>query len=238
VTEQRAFEPIVRSTVTSRISEELSKRLTSGELPPGSALPSERILADQFRVGRTSVREAISGLVSLGLIERRGNGSFVTEHLPQVSIPVSDERKDFVSLLFETRRVLELPIFELAAFRATDAERADIVAVGRKFSDEMPLVEFRELDRLFHNSVAAACGNRLLFELYGKVLDALFQSEAFNSLLFDRANEEGVARIIARSGREHRAIANSLLAGDPVGVLEASEAHLESVERQIVDDLV
>lgn len=238
MTEQRAFEPIVRSTVTTRIREELSKRLTSGELPPGSALPSERILAEQFRVGRTSVREAIQGLVSLGLIERRGNGSYVTEYLPTVTIPTSDVRKDFVRLLFETRRVLELPIFELAAFRASHEERETIAAVARRFSDEMTLVEFRKLDRLFHNTVAAASGNRLLVELYGKVLDALFQSEAFHSLLFDRDNEEGVARIIARSGREHRAIAAAFLAGDPVTVLEASESHLASVEQQIVDDLV
>ena len=46
-------------------------------------IPSERDLAEQFRVARTSVREAIQGLLSLGVIERRGNRSFVVEHLPR-----------------------------------------------------------------------------------------------------------------------------------------------------------
>jgi GntR family transcriptional repressor for pyruvate dehydrogenase complex len=214
------------------------KRVTNGELPPGSPLPSERALAEQFHVGRTSVREAMQGLVSLGLIERRGNGSYVTEHLPDVSVPAADERKDFVKLLFETRRVLELPIFELASFRASKHAREQIGALAKRFRDDMTLTEFRGLDRLFHTTIAAASGNRLLVELYGKVLDALFQSEAFHSLLYDRANEEGVSRIIARSGRQHRAIAEALLAGNPVTVLAAAESHLGSVEQQMVDDLV
>ena len=98
--------------------------------------------------------------------------------------------------------------------------------------------EFRGLDRLFHTTIAAASGNRLLVELYGKVLDALFQSEEFHSLLYDRANEEGVYRIVARSGRQHRAIAEALLTGNPVTVLAAAESHLGSVEQQMVDDLV
>ena len=102
----------------------------------------------------------------------------------------------------------------------------------------MDLFEFRQLDRRFHTKIASACGNPLLFELYGKVLEALFQSDAFSSLLFHEANLESVQRIITQSGADHRAIAAGLIAGDPVAVMEASEGHLSTVEHQMVDDLV
>ena len=169
-------------------------------MAPGSALPSERFLTEQFGVARTSVREAIQGLISLGVIERRSNRPYVTEHLPDITVDGGDERKELVRSLFETRRVLELPIFELTACRATDGERRDIAALAEQFRDDMDLFEFRQLDRRFHTKIASACGNPLLFELYGKVLEALFQSDAFSSLLFHEANLESVQRIITQSG--------------------------------------
>ena len=62
-------------------------------------------------------------MLSLGVIERRGNRTCVSEHLPEVSVERGDNRKTFVRELFETRRVLEAPIFALAAERADDADR-------------------------------------------------------------------------------------------------------------------
>ena len=54
----------------------------------------------------------------------------------------------------------------------------------------MPLNEFRVLDRRFHTLVANACANPLLVEMYGKVLDALFRSAEFESLLYHEANRD------------------------------------------------
>jgi len=237
LTESRPFQPIERTTVSERIRAELLSRIDSGELAPGSPLPSERALTEQFGVARTSVREAIQGLATLGVIQRRSNRAYVTEKLPDVNMNGDDERKDLVRSLFETRRVLELPIFELAACRATAAEREEIVALAGEFTDDLEILEFRLLDRRFHTKIASACGNPLLVELYGKVIEALFQSEAFTSLLYDEANEAGVTRLVARAGTDHRAIAAAIAAGDPVAVLEASEGHLRNVEHHMVDDL-
>ena len=78
------FEPIARETVSTKIRAQLLRRITTGELAPGAQIPSERDLAEQFQVARTSVREAMQGLVSLGVIDRRGNRSYVAEHLPEV----------------------------------------------------------------------------------------------------------------------------------------------------------
>jgi GntR family transcriptional regulator, transcriptional repressor for pyruvate dehydrogenase complex len=232
------FEPLARETVSEQIRGQLLQRILSGELRPGTPLPSERVLCEHFDVARTSVREAIHGLMSLGVIERRGRRAHVVELLPEVRVPIADQRKDTVRQLFETRRVLELPIFELAAGRATDDERRDIAALADSFRADLALTEFRRLDRQFHTTLAAACGNPLLFELYGKVLDALFRSGEFESLLFDEVNEAEVAVIVAESAADHRAIADAIVAGDPVAVVARAEQHLGNVEQRMLEDLL
>src|SRR5688572_18918502 len=120
VTEPMTFDPISRQTVSAQIREQLLRRIVTGELGPGARVPSERELSEQFEVARTSVREAIQGLLSLGYIERRGNRTWVPERLPEVSVRGGDDEKVFVRQLFETRRLLEVPIFSLAAERSDD----------------------------------------------------------------------------------------------------------------------
>jgi GntR family transcriptional repressor for pyruvate dehydrogenase complex len=231
------FEPISRDTVSSQIRGQLVQRITTGELAPGSRMPSERDLSERFQVARTSVREAMQGLVSLGVVERRGNRSYVAEHLPDVVVDHAVDRKSFVAELFETRRVLEAPLFEMAADRADDAARDRVAEVAKRFDEVLDIATFRRLDREFHTTIAASCGNPLLIELYGKVLDQLFRSTEFDALLSDEKNRSEVERIVADSSAAHLAIARAFSAGDAVAVRAATEAHLGSVEQAMVDDL-
>ncbi len=236
MSEQVAFDPVSRRTVSAQIREQLLLRITTGELAPGARIPSERELSDQFRVARTSVREAIQGLLSLGVIERRGNRTCVAEHLPEVSV-AADERKSLVRELFETRRVLEVPIFALAAERADATGRSAVAAILGRFGSELEIASFRQLDREFHTTIASLCGNPLLIELYGKVLDRLFRSREFETLLFDEQNRSGVQRLVADASEGHRAIGAAFAASDPVAMAAAATAHLATVEHLMIDDL-
>ncbi|MDX2381276.1 MAG: FCD domain-containing protein [Acidimicrobiia bacterium] len=231
------FAPISRETVSSQIRGQLLERITTGELAPGSKMPSERDLSERFEVARTSVREAMQGLLSMGVVERRGNRSYVAERLPDVVVEPSGDGKTFVAELFETRRVLEVPVFQMAAERAREDERARIAALAVRFEASLDIGEFRRLDREFHTTVAAACGNPLLIELYGKVLDQLFRSVEFFTLLSAESNQPEVARIIAESSEAHRRIAAAFSARDAAGVRAAAEAHLDAVEHSMVDNL-
>lgn len=232
------FEPVTRETLSSQIRDRLLERIANGELEAGARVPSERTLSEQFRVARTSVREAMQGLLSLGVIERRGNRWFVAERLPDLSIDRADDRKEFIRQLFETRRVLELPIVELAAARACEDERNEIKALSDRFHAAMPLDEFRELDRAFHSAIARACGNPLLVEVYGKVLARLFRSEAISSLLTDAANTAEVRVIVAQSAAIHATIAAAVAGGDAEGAVAAGTKHLNTVEQGMIDRLV
>lgn len=232
------FDPVSRRTVSTQIREQLLQRITTGELAPGARIPSERELSDQFQVARTSVREAIQGLLSLGVIERRGNRTCVAEHLPDVTVePNGDRRKSFVRELFETRRVLEGPVFALATERADDTARAAVAALMGRFEDDLEIDEFRRLDREFHTTIASHCGNPLLIELYGKVLDQLFRSHDFDTLLSDEQNRSEVARIVAGAIADHRRIAAAFEAGDAEAMATATIRHIDSIEHSMVDDL-
>jgi GntR family transcriptional regulator, transcriptional repressor for pyruvate dehydrogenase complex len=237
------FGPVTRQTVAEQVRARLAERIASGELAPGQPVPAERSLSEQFGVARTSVREALQGLASMRLVERRGNRMYVAELLPEVAFASpaeseADERKQYVAQLFETRRVLELPIFELAACRAGDDEREAIRRAAHEFWVGMPLDEFRALDRRFHTLIAGACGNALLVEMYGKVLEALFRSAEFESLLFDEANRASVDELIATSIADHTAIAKAIHDGVAVDTVAAAERHLANVEHRMVDDLI
>lgn len=237
MSDKHPFQPITRQTVSGQIRSQLLERITTGELAPGSRMPSERDLSERFDVARTSVREAMQGLVSTGVVERRGNRSYVAEHLPDVVFAPGGDRKSFVAELFETRRLLEVPLFELAAERASPEDRTRVAALAAKFHDGLELGEFRRLDSEFHTTVAGCCGNPLLIELYGKVLDQLFRSAAFFTLLSSERNQAEVARIIAGSAVAHRAIAVAFATGDPAVVRAAVESHLDEVEHAMVADL-
>lgn len=232
------FEPLARATLSGQIRDRLLERIATGVLAPGSQVPSERSLSEQFKVARTSVREAMQGLVSIGVIERRGNRSYVAERLPDVRVEARDGRKDFVQQLFETRRALEIPITELAARRASDDDRTEIRRLAAQFHGDLPLADFRSLDHRFHALIARASGNPLLVELYGKVLSTLFKSADFESLLYADENRDAVQGLVSESGQHHKAIARAIADADEAAAAGASTEHLNAVEQHMLDRLV
>lgn len=225
----RPFEPFERTTVSERVRDDIHTRIASGELQPGTQLPAERTLAEQFGVARTSVREAIQGLVALGVIERRGNRSYVVEQVPGSELPEADGGKKAMRALLEARRVLELCLFELAASRATARERNDTLQLARQPAPTS-LEEFNIADRQFHASIAGACANPVLVEVYGRVLESLVQADLSAELILGVDSESDPAAAITEAANEHRAIAEAFAAGDIAVMLEAVERHLGPVQ--------
>jgi GntR family transcriptional repressor for pyruvate dehydrogenase complex len=230
-----SFDPVTRRTISAEIRQRLADAIHSGQLAPGTPLPAERVLCQEFGVARTSVREAIQGLVIAGYLERRGNRSVVAERLPAINF-TGDDRKALVTQLFEVRQVIEPAIVEMAARRATDAERAEIGQIAARTT--RTLVEFREIDRAFHAALARACGNPLLNEVHAKALAALFGSGEFESLLYAEVNRAEVIEIIDSSTEAHRAIADAVVKGHSRKAAAAVVAHLDDVERRMVERLL
>lgn len=225
-----AFAPVQRRTVSAEVRTRLVEAIRSGALAPGSPLPAERVLCEEFGVARTTVREAIQGLVSAGYVERRGNRAVVSE-----TAPTLDARKVTVRELFEVRKVIEPAMASLATRRATDEERAELLALAKRCPTS--LADFRTIDRAFHALIARCCGNPMLADIYSRTLAALFGSGEFASLLYAEENRDEVRAIIDSATAGHRSIAAAIADGDEAATIDAVSRHLDDVERRMLERL-
>ena len=228
----RPFEPLERATISERVRDEIHQRIAVGELAPGAALPAERVLAERFGVARTSIREAIQGLVALGVVVRRGNRSYVVEQVPGSLLAASDGGKRSLRALLEAWRILEVCTFELAAGRATARERNETLQLARR---PVPagLAAFVGTDREFHAGIAAACGNPVLTEIHGRVIDSLVATEDAAGLILGVGVGRSARVAIAQAVAEHLVIAEAYVAGEVPVMLEAVDRHLGHVRDRI-----
>ena len=234
VTAASAFAPVERTTISGEIRARLLDAIRSGQLAPGAPLPSERLLCLEFGVARTSVREAIQGLMTAGYLVRRGNRPVVADQMPDMKFG-GDDRKALVHQLFEVRRVIEPAIAEFAAVRATDEQRAEIAALAAR--NARKLDEFRAIDREFHSLMARSCGNPILHEVHAKAMAALFASGEFTSLLYAEINRSEVDEIIRSATLSHRQIADAMGRGDVPGTVDGTVQHLNDIERRMLERL-
>src|SRR5687768_15073126 len=111
--------------LSDQVAAALSAEIRAGRLVPGDRLPTEAVLVEQFAVSRTVVREAISRLKSLELVDsRQGSGVFVkrASFSPLNFDARHSESKQAVIQMVEVRRALEAEVAALAARRRTSAD--------------------------------------------------------------------------------------------------------------------
>jgi DNA-binding FadR family transcriptional regulator len=218
--------------IKDRVAGQLRGLIEAGSLQAGEQLPSERELAEQLGVSRSTVREAVQFLGALGLVEiRHGSGTFVRADgdLPSEWLQWTQRHQVQVHELLEVRRGLEAVAAELAAERSHDLGAMEAALAGMEAAIDGPDVPgLVEADLAFHTALAAASGNTALRHL---------TESLGRELLRERGaiwNEPGRPE---RSLREHRRIYEAVRAGDALGARTALVDHLHSVE-QDVDVLV
>lgn len=229
-----AFEQVERRTVAADVRERILDAIRADELKVGETLPAERVLCETFGVGRTSVREAIQGLIASGHVARRGNRTVVVSVTPVMGLSI-DARKATVSNLFEVRRVIEPAMAGLVAERSDAALRRRISEIANRTATD--IATFRQIDRDFHEAIADACENPLLVSVYEEILSSLFASEEFASLLYDESNKSEVDAIISASSKAHVLIAAAILAGNRAMTETSVAAHLWDVEQRMLEHL-
>jgi len=218
--------------IKERVAGQLRSLIEAGSLHAGERLPSERELAEQLGVSRSTVREAVQFLGALGLVEiRHGSGTFVRADgdLPSEWLQWTKRHQVEVHELLEVRRGLEAVAAELAAERKHELEAMQEALADMEAALDGPDVPgLVEADLSFHTALAAASGNTALRHL---------AESLGRELLRERGaiwNEPGRPE---RSLREHRRIYDAVRAGDALGARTALVDHLHSVE-QDVDVLV
>ncbi|MBQ9734064.1 MAG: FadR family transcriptional regulator, partial [Clostridia bacterium] len=162
---------------TGKLSEQTADRLYAmiveqGMYPAGSKLPNENELSREMNVSRTTLREAISYLVTQGILEiRRGKGTFVSKELPNKGLDLTElanmRSRIRASDLFEMRLIFEPATVALACQRASDEELENI----RRKAERMEQLskeggDWPGADQEFHFAIIQASHNEYMRRLY------------------------------------------------------------------------
>ncbi|WP_432066207.1 FadR/GntR family transcriptional regulator [Streptomyces sp. C10-9-1] len=217
-----------KGTVTQRAIEQVKKMIAEGRLRPGDRLPTERDLAAQLAISRSSMREAVRALTVMGVLEaRHGSGIYVTrleagDLLGSFGVVADLSRGEKLVELLETRRALESAATALAAARISAEQLAEVARCleAMKETEDPEVLLAHDLD--FHRAIAAASGNGTM----AAMLEGL-SSQTFRARVWRGYAEEGA---FERTRREHARIYRSLVARDPEAARAASAAHVGEVE--------
>ena len=224
---RKAFRAVRKTRVSQDIIEQVRDLVTSGRLKPGDRLPSERELSQALSVSRSSVREAVRAMESLGLIEARaGEGTFMASpsgsHGSDPLIASLHQDWSTQHKLFEVRRVIEPDLAALAARRATteqierlrailDDQEAEIARGGTGVKQ----------DTLFHFLMAEATGNEALVRIVDSLMDLLLKTRE-ESLQHDERRVQSL--------KQHRSILAAIEARDPRAAERQMRDHIRDVE--------
>lgn len=213
------------------VAEHLELLIFSGRLSVGDRIPSERELMERFRVGRSTVREALFVLKRKGLLAARaGAAARVAKPTPQTM--VSDfsgaarhllRQPGGVRHLQHARALLEIGLAREVALHGADE---DIAALARALEDNRLAIGdqavFEKTDMMFHYTLAMIAHNPIFTSL----------NHALNEWLAEQRS------ISARAGtsqsevyREHQAIHDAIARHDPIAAQAAMDAHLTTVSK-------
>jgi GntR family transcriptional regulator, transcriptional repressor for pyruvate dehydrogenase complex len=170
-TQDSVFRPIRLERVAEKVANQLKMAIGNGVFKVGNRLPSERELAEQMGVSRTSVREAIQQLELLGIIETVHGGGSIVRNLTEQEIrspmeTVLEQDKVRVLELTEVRAFMEAWAAKRAAANRTDAELELIHGFLEEMERDLEKGQIRpEIDFKFHAEIAAATHNTIFLHL-------------------------------------------------------------------------
>ncbi|WP_428912085.1 FadR/GntR family transcriptional regulator [Niallia sp. Krafla_26] len=159
-----------KEKVSQTIARELLNLIKTGELPPGSKLPTEMQLSSQFGVSRMPIREALSMLRAAGVIySRQGGGSYVEESTNSTrlhQIRVENDDIENIKYLFEMRKILEPEAAYLAALRRTSKQIENMKKIVKSMENESieKASSAREEDIAFHRAIIEATQNPIMIQ--------------------------------------------------------------------------
>lgn len=233
----REVEELIRRARSEKVSKTIARlivrQIAEHQLPPGSTLLPEQAMAEQYGVGRASVREALRMLEMGGLISiRQGVGGG-----PVVAAPTGAEFAEIMTLylqftgtrvdqLFEAMPPLAGMVAYVAASRvaAEEVSREDVDVLTRMADETLEDLDketFASHAPAFHVAIASLLGNPVLELLHDGLLQ-LFIERA--NLLLPGLYDAEYRALVAQ---QHRSVAAAIAAGDAPGALQAMAEHVQ-----------
>jgi len=200
------------------------------KLGPGDLLPPERQLSSQFKVSRHSLREAIRVLQEQGVLSaKQGSGNYIqaASHADLVRAlgfsTKGSTRKLFD--LFQLREMLEPQIAGLAAKMATEKQRQIIREISTELENITEFDQGQRTDHRFHEAIAAATGNELLFNMLQELNKSMLPSTS-------SSKEQKRRKSISNEG--HRRIVEAIEAKDADAATKAMRLHIAEIKSEVI----
>lgn len=222
------------------IAEDLKNKIAEGEYPVGSKLPPERVIAQDFGISRTVVREAVIMLEIEGIVSvRKGSGiQVISTNTIQMDsgnsrtetalrLLLSEMEKAGPFEMLQARQMVECMIVELAAKNITNEDIAELEAIQLRAQHE-DRARDSSWDRDFHIRLAEATGNSVLTVLVQLMWEGRSENPLWKNL-HSHIEEKDLNSWCA----EHQLIMDALIARDPASARKAMWAHIESTKEAL-----
>jgi GntR family transcriptional repressor for pyruvate dehydrogenase complex len=236
----KSLVPIEKNVkISQKIVEQIKGIILSGGLQPGDRLPKEQDLSEMLGVSRPTLREALTVLEAIGLIEvRPREGSIVKSVVPQsIQEPIQDMMEvnpSKVLELFEVRKIIDSEGAGMAAERATDEDLKTI----RNYADQL------ELQLRGTKSMLELEPSRLYQKTFFAIADATHNSiyahfmKSIWTLLegaipYSRRKLLNVPNISKKLTQQYRQIVDLVVERKPNPARKAVTRHLDFVGEQL-----
>lgn len=229
------LKPIKTRKIYEEIVEQIRELVSRGELKPGDRLPSERDLVERLKVSRASIREALSALELMGLLEvRSGEGTFVRRlRSESVVAPLAwmlTMEKGTVLELLEIRKILEVQAVGMAAERAEAEDMRELSAALELLQDDLnsPTSDGSS-DHRFHYAITRATKNKIMIRLMDTISDLMkYSLKASRSKLYEGKYTPALLF------QEHKKIYEAIVERDVEKARNYMLTHLTGVEEEIL----
>ena len=217
---------MVRKTLAQQTADNIYELICmDSSYTPGSRLPGENILSAQLKVSRNTLREAISILVSRGVLEVfRGKGTFIAADAAAIG-NYGLEQMDRIRLrlhdLYEARLLIEPELTALACTRANDDELRHILELGKRSAEEIYIDLRTKAEQDFHNSIIEAAHNEFLMQISPIINNAIKDALYIGAEIQDQLS--------ALTLSDHPLIMSFIERRDPIGARQAMSVHLRRV---------
>lgn len=218
-----------RNSTCEVIINQFTKMIKKGDLEIGDKIPPERNLAEQFGVGRSTIREAIKSMTSMGLLEARlGEGTFVRrvdsdDIKQQLQWSLYLDPVPFNELV-ELRKILEIKTIKKAALNRTEKEIVELEFWIDAMRKDNKAQRNKKNDLMFHMTIAKASNNKMIYNLLDLIRMSL--EEWFENVLEDPMHVEN-------SIHEHELILEAIVKRDIDQAVKFMESHLELGEQRL-----
>ncbi len=217
------FKPVRPPTTFEETVERLGTAIRVGLLVPGSKLPPERQLADELRISRSTLRQALTTLVQSGhltSVRGRAGGTFVAERPPLSEADADPLGRDAWATL-DHRVAIEVGSVILAAERAQPADLDALDVLVARMGDVGEFEPYRRADIRFHIGVAEASHSPHLVTEMTEV-----QGE-MSGLITRIAHPE---EVLTQSNAQHAEIVANLRERDAAAAVALMRSHIRGTE--------